>query len=72
MKTAKVINFKETGLISQDLLQELSSKGKPYGLEKIIPFRSELIITAEWVNLKCRYGCNLYNTSWCCPPAHEN
>lgn len=26
------------------------------------------IVTAPWVRLKCRYGCDGYNTSLCCPP----
>jgi predicted metal-binding protein len=26
------------------------------------------IVTAPWVRLKCRFGCDGYNTSLCCPP----
>jgi predicted metal-binding protein len=26
------------------------------------------IVIAPWVRLKCRYGCDGYNTSHCCPP----
>lgn len=27
------------------------------------------VVTAAWVQMKCRYGCEHYNTSPCCPPA---
>ncbi len=33
---------------------------------KIIPPRS--IVTAEWVRLKCQYGCPGFGESLCCPP----
>jgi predicted metal-binding protein len=33
---------------------------------KIIPPSS--VVTAEWVRMKCRYGCDGYGSSWCCPP----
>jgi predicted metal-binding protein len=26
------------------------------------------VVTAEWVRMKCRYGCDGYGSSWCCPP----
>jgi predicted metal-binding protein len=26
------------------------------------------IVTAPWVRLKCRFGCELYNEGYCCPP----
>ena len=26
------------------------------------------VVTADWVRWKCRWGCNRYGTSWCCPP----
>ena len=33
---------------------------------KIIPAKS--IVTAEWVRLKCQFGCDGYGASLCCPP----
>jgi len=30
--------------------------------------RASSIVTAPWVRLKCRFGCDGYNTSLCCPP----
>jgi predicted metal-binding protein len=65
----KVVPFKGSGTLPFPLLQRLKEAGKNYGLENIYPFPSEDIIVAEWVNLKCRYGCSNYNRSWCCPPA---
>jgi len=38
-------------------------------LSQVLPFTVDAIQVARWVNLKCRYGCQRYNTSWCCPPA---
>ena len=26
------------------------------------------IVTAPWTNYKCRYGCDFYGKSCCCPP----
>ncbi len=74
MKSGKVVPFQRKGHkkkdhISQSLLNRLILKGKPCGLEAITPICIEEIIVAEWVLLKCRYGCNRYNTTWCCPPA---
>ena len=30
--------------------------------------QSSSIITAEWVRLKCQFGCPNYGTRYCCPP----
>lgn len=69
MKQHKVVPFQTQGNISQSLLQQLLDKGRPCGLKAITPIRTADLIIAEWVYLKCRYGCNRYNTTWCCPPA---
>ena len=69
METRKVIPFKSDAGISHELLQRLLSRGKRYGLNAVFPFSIKQIIVAEWVHLKCRYGCSRYNTNWCCPPA---
>ena len=36
------------------------------GGAKVIDPRS--VITAEWVRLKCQFGCHRFGTSHCCPP----
>ena len=65
----KVVPFNGSELVPFPLLQRLREAGRNYGLENIKPFPCEDIIIADWVNLKCRYGCSRYNRSWCCPPA---
>ncbi len=74
------VSLKQTGLrepvtfrshigISKETLDLLHEKGIQYGLESILPFSIHDIVTAQWVNLKCRYGCSQYNANWSCPPA---
>ncbi|MGA8571140.1 MAG: DUF2284 domain-containing protein [Desulfobaccales bacterium] len=65
----KVVPFKTAGDLPFAMLQRLKEAGKNYGMESIHPFSTEDIIVAEWVSLKCLYGCSRYNRSWCCPPA---
>jgi len=65
----KQTQFKNSAGISQELLQELLEKGEEYGLSQVLPFHTDKIMVAEWVHLKCRYGCKQYSTNWCCPPA---
>jgi len=72
MHLPKVVPFRNDTGISQALLQRLLTTGKKYGLNAIFPFSTDLINVAEWVHLKCRYGCSRYNTNWCCPPATPN
>ena len=62
-------SFRNSKGISDQLLQNLIGKGRNCGLEKIIPFAVEKIELAEWVRVKCQFGCCQYNTNWCCPPA---
>ena len=69
MENKKVVPFKIQTGISYDLTQRLLKTGRQYGLNSIFPFDIEKIEVAEWVHLKCRYGCNRYSTNWCCPPA---
>jgi predicted metal-binding protein len=72
IKQPNIVPFKSDAGISADLQQRLLEKGKKYGLTAVIPFSVDRIIVAHWVHLKCRYGCNKYNTNWCCPPATPN
>ena len=62
-------SFRNNNGISDELLRKLLEKGRNRGLEKIIPFPVEKIDMAEWVRLKCQFGCCQYDTNWCCPPA---
>ena len=65
----KVIALERGEILPHTVLQQIRQKGLASGLSEVIPFASKDIEVARWVNLKCRYGCNRYNTSWCCPPA---
>jgi predicted metal-binding protein len=69
MKSGQVVPFRDVEKVPGSLIREIREKGKEYGLEDIIPFSTKGIVLAEWVHLKCRYGCNRYDTNWCCPPA---
>ena len=40
-----------------------------HGIERVHLIKTSQIMVAQWVRLKCRYGCDNYNTNWCCPPA---
>ena len=53
----------------QELLHLILEERKSYGLEAVTLFRTADIVVGDWVNLKCRFGCRRYDTSWCCPPA---
>ena len=64
-----VKSFRVKEGLSDALLEKLHKKGEKYGLESILPFNIKEIVVARWVNLKCRYGCDKYNTNWSCPPA---
>jgi len=68
-ETGKVTPFRTRKGISREMLKELLEKGKEYGLTKVVPFSTEELVVAEWVHLKCRYGCKQYGTNWSCPPA---
>ena len=61
--------FRSNKGISDQLLQRLLGKINSSGLEQIIPFSVDKIDVAEWVRLKCQFGCCKYDTNWCCPPA---
>ncbi|MDA8305345.1 MAG: DUF2284 domain-containing protein [Deltaproteobacteria bacterium] len=65
----KVVSFKNTAMLPPSLLSRLAEAARHNGIESLRPFSPEQIIVAEWVQLKCRYGCSNFNRSWCCPPA---
>ena len=52
----------------KDTVEELRKLGKKYNINEIIPLTTCDIFVAQWVRLKCKYGCKKYGTSWCCPP----
>lgn len=36
--------------------------------QDIKPISTDLIVVADWVRFKCRYGCKAYGKHLCCPP----
>jgi len=40
-------------------------KGRPAEAKVIEPGS---VVTAPWVRLKCKYGCEMYGREYCCPP----
>jgi predicted metal-binding protein len=66
---SNVVEFRNCGGISSTLMARLHKKCQEHGISAILPFPVEKIIVKNWVNMKCRYGCSKYGTSWCCPPA---
>jgi predicted metal-binding protein len=69
MQEKKVVPFRSNEGISHSLTQRLLEKGENYGLTAIFPFAIDKIEVAEWVRLKCHYGCNRFDSNWTCPPA---
>ncbi len=71
MKNHKVValNPAKDEALPTELVNRLLVKGKEYGLAEIIPIKTSEIQVASWVQMKCRYGCQRFNRSWCCPPA---
>jgi len=69
LKDKKNRSFRGEINIPDDVLKDISEKGKNYGIETIKPFSVENFELAEWVGLKCRYGCSQFGTNWSCPPA---
>lgn len=56
-------------VIQPDAVSEIQRQAKAFGFQEAVFFPASEIVTARWVEMKCRYGCANYNTSWCCPPA---
>ena len=69
MREKKVVPFRSNEGISYSLTQSLLEKGENYGLTAIFPFSIDQIVVAEWVRLKCHYGCSRFDSNWTCPPA---
>lgn len=43
-------------------------KAVELGANDAMIIKTDSIVTAAWVRWKCRYGCDGYNSSLCCPP----
>ena len=69
MPEKNIVPFRNREGISHALTQRLLTKGAEYGLTAIFPFSIDKIVVAEWVRLKCHYGCSRFDSNWTCPPA---
>jgi predicted metal-binding protein len=58
----------EKGQKEKGILEDLRRLGEKYSINEIVPVTTRDISVAQWVRLKCKYGCKKYGTSWCCPP----
>lgn len=38
------------------------------GADLVVEIEPERVVTAPWTIYKCKFGCPVYGTSWCCPP----
>jgi predicted metal-binding protein len=61
-----------SAIVSPEALDQINHMVKEHGFQEALAIRTQEIVTARWVGLKCRYGCANYNTNWCCPPAAPN
>ena len=52
----------------KEIIAQLGKLGKKYNINEIISLNTGDICVASWVHLKCKYGCDKYGKSWCCPP----
>ena len=41
---------------------------RKHGISKVVVIATKDVHVADWVRLKCKYGCKKYGRSWCCPP----
>jgi predicted metal-binding protein len=53
-------------MMSKDLDSLLSELKTVHDDLRLIP--TEIVVVADWVRLKCKYGCNAYGKHLCCPP----
>lgn len=58
----------EAAAKERQLIDDLRSLGTKHGIVEIVPISVEAIAVAEWVRVKCKYGCDKFGTSWCCSP----
>jgi predicted metal-binding protein len=55
-------------LKERDTLKEMRLLSMKYGFDEMLAIDTSDVCVAEWVQLKCKYGCRKYGSSWCCPP----
>jgi len=56
------------GMPKKSEYESIVSRAVELGAEEAKIIGAETIITAPWVRLKCQFGCDGYNSTYCCPP----
>jgi predicted metal-binding protein len=52
----------------KDVISEIGALAEKYHIDEITSLATRDIAVADWVRLRCKYGCKKYATNWCCPP----
>jgi predicted metal-binding protein len=55
-------------LIGMASYNKFVKKAVDLGADDAKIIKTDTIVTGPWVRWKCRYGCDGYNSSLCCPP----
>ena len=72
MTSSKIVPFKVNKGLPDDIYAKLDKFSREHGWEQLHILPADKIIVADWVQLKCRYGCPNFNSNWCCPPVTPN
>jgi len=52
----------------KDIIRSILPTALKYHIDEVFLINTQDICVAEWVQLKCKYGCKKFGKSWCCPP----
>jgi predicted metal-binding protein len=52
----------------REILSTIQPVVRKHGIDEILLINIKDICVADWVMLKCKYGCKKFGKSWCCPP----
>ncbi len=72
MTASRIVPFQVNKGLPDKLFARLEELSLEHGWEKLHFLPVENIVVADWVQLKCRYGCPNFDSNWCCPPATPN
>jgi predicted metal-binding protein len=67
MSVRKITPSRKLGLRA-DKLKSFTLRACALGAYEAKIIKAATVLTAPWVSLKCRFGCELYGLGYCCPP----
>jgi predicted metal-binding protein len=67
MSERKITPSRRPG-IQADMLKPFTLRACELGAYEAKIINAATVLTAPWVRLKCRFGCELYGLGYCCPP----